>query len=158
MNQKQLRELHLPLIDNLKFYKILPIQILSDQAPVPKAIETKTSAFAASAPEFVSTEAAAAESGKTKGFRNKVQSIAPKNFSEMARVKFVYVPQHGDELALGEIDVLINITNKVSLFPSLYPNKSYIFRTVETPDGSKASCMARKDSSLTTLSNWSKFR
>uniref|UniRef100_A0A8R1DVR1 SH3 domain-containing protein n=1 Tax=Caenorhabditis japonica TaxID=281687 RepID=A0A8R1DVR1_CAEJA len=39
-------------------------------------------------------------------------SVAQEKTREMARVKYVYTPQHDDELALADLDVLINITNK----------------------------------------------
>ncbi|CCD73445.2 SH3 domain-containing protein [Caenorhabditis elegans] len=71
-----------------------PSTIISDPAPVLKALETKFSSTFASSAASASTDA---ETTKTK---------------EMARVKFVYNPQHDDELALKEIDMLINITNK----------------------------------------------
>ncbi|CAI5439920.1 unnamed protein product [Caenorhabditis angaria] len=38
--------------------------------------------------------------------------IEANSMKEMARVKFVYIPQHPDELALSDLDVLINIVNK----------------------------------------------
>lgn len=75
-----------------------PSTILSDQSSSLKGLETKFSTVASSmTPASVSTETTSPDTAKTK---------------EMARVKFVYNPQHTDELALNDIDMLINITNK----------------------------------------------
>ncbi|CAI2304747.1 unnamed protein product [Caenorhabditis sp. 36 PRJEB53466] len=41
-----------------------------------------------------------------------VEATSDIKTKEMARVKFQYNPQHDDELALAEVDVLINITSK----------------------------------------------
>ncbi|EFP03152.1 hypothetical protein CRE_28054 [Caenorhabditis remanei] len=72
--------------------------ILLDQSPALKISENKFNSTVSSAtPASVSTESPSSETAKTK---------------EMARVKFVYNPQHDDELALKDIDMLLNITNK----------------------------------------------
>lgn len=68
-----------------------PSTIISEQSSSLKALETKIVSIS---PPSGSTEP---ETAKTK---------------EMARVKFVYTPQHDDELALKDIDTLIHITNK----------------------------------------------
>lgn len=75
-----------------------PSTILLDQSPALKISESKFNSTASSTtPASVSTELPSSETTKTK---------------EMARVKFVYNPQHDDELALKDIDMLLNITNK----------------------------------------------
>ncbi|KAF1770288.1 hypothetical protein GCK72_002106 [Caenorhabditis remanei] len=75
-----------------------PSTILLDQSPALKISENKFNSTVSSAtPASVSTESPSSETAKTK---------------EMARVKFVYNPQHDDELALKDIDMLLNITNK----------------------------------------------
>lgn len=72
-----------------------PSTIISDQLPSMKASEGKVHGIASTMTSF--PENMEADTSKTK---------------EMARVKFVYNPQHDDELALKDIDMLINITNK----------------------------------------------
>lgn len=74
-----------------------PSTILSDQSSVHKPSEPKFSSVSTVSPPSVSTDSSSTETVKTK---------------EMARVKFVYNPQHDDELALKDIDMLLNITNK----------------------------------------------
>uniref|UniRef100_A0A1I7TKH1 SH3 domain-containing kinase-binding protein 1 n=1 Tax=Caenorhabditis tropicalis TaxID=1561998 RepID=A0A1I7TKH1_9PELO len=75
-----------------------PSTILSEQSSSLKTLETKPSSASFSIPAAsASTDTSSSETTKTK---------------EMARVKFVYNPQHDDELALKDIDMLLNITNK----------------------------------------------
>lgn len=74
-----------------------PSTILSDQSSLLKASDSKFSTASTVSPPSVSTDTSSAETVRTK---------------EMARVKFVYNPQHDDELALKDIDMLLNITDK----------------------------------------------
>lgn len=75
-----------------------PSTIISEQSSSLKSFETKPSTLISSiSPSSESTETTLPETAKTK---------------EMARVKFAYIPQHDDELALKDIDTLIHITNK----------------------------------------------
>lgn len=74
-----------------------PSTILSDQSTLVKTSDSKFSSISTVSPPSVSTDTPPVDTVKTK---------------EMARVKFVYNPQHDDELALKDIDMLLNITSK----------------------------------------------
>ncbi|CAO4360626.1 unnamed protein product [Caenorhabditis nigoni] len=74
-----------------------PSTIISEQPSVLKPTEPKYTNVSTVMPSSASSEISSTDSLKMK---------------EMARVKFVYVPQHDDELALKDIDMLLNITTK----------------------------------------------
>ncbi|PIC55816.1 hypothetical protein B9Z55_000932 [Caenorhabditis nigoni] len=74
-----------------------PSTIISEQSSVLKTTEPKYTNVSTVMPSSASSEINSTDSLKMK---------------EMARVKFVYVPQHDDELALKDIDMLLNITTK----------------------------------------------
>lgn len=74
-----------------------PSTILSEQSTLAKTSDSKFGSISSVSPPSASTDTSSAETVKTK---------------EMARVKFVYNPQHDDELALKDIDMLLNITSK----------------------------------------------
>ncbi|CAP33369.2 Protein CBG14969 [Caenorhabditis briggsae] len=72
----------------------------------PKAIDRTPSTIISEQPSVLKT---------TEPKYSNVSTVLPSSASseiKMARVKFVYVPQHDDELALRDIDMLLNITTK----------------------------------------------